>query len=146
MLHAPCAEPYPNVVVLNKSAVLHMNINAAKGIHDVHKTNLRPNVTIKMKPSGHFSLVSCCHSSSLGPLGIITRSPSGRFAGRSLVPEDILTYNQPSYGFEQENRQRSSRRLGASTDNGVAKARENLCWRFLSGKCHGFVVGLQWLG
>ncbi|PHT48546.1 T-complex protein 1 subunit zeta 2 [Capsicum baccatum] len=30
----------PNVAVLNKSAALHMNINAAKGLQDVLKTNL----------------------------------------------------------------------------------------------------------
>ena len=30
----------PNAEVLNKSVALHMNINAAKGLQDVHKTNL----------------------------------------------------------------------------------------------------------
>ena len=38
-----------NVEVLNKSAALHMNINAAKGLQDVLKTNLGP---IKMLVGG----------------------------------------------------------------------------------------------
>lgn len=38
----------PNAEVLNKSAALHMNINAAKGLQDVLKTNLGPKGTIKM--------------------------------------------------------------------------------------------------
>ncbi|CAA3004831.1 T-complex 1 subunit zeta, partial [Olea europaea subsp. europaea] len=37
----------PNAEVLNKSAALHMNINAAKGLQDVLKTNLGPKGTIK---------------------------------------------------------------------------------------------------
>lgn len=46
----------PNAEVLNKSAALHMNINAAKGLQDVLKTNLGPKGTIKM--SAHsFSLL-----------------------------------------------------------------------------------------
>ena len=32
----------PNAEVLNKSVALHMNINATKGLQDVHKTNLTP--------------------------------------------------------------------------------------------------------
>ncbi|KAK9114804.1 hypothetical protein Syun_021601 [Stephania yunnanensis] len=42
----------PNAEVLNKSAALHMNINAAKGLHDVLKTNLGPKGTIKMLVGG----------------------------------------------------------------------------------------------
>lgn len=38
----------PNAEVLNKSAALHMNINAAKGLQDVLKTNLGPKGTLKM--------------------------------------------------------------------------------------------------
>jgi T-complex protein 1 subunit zeta len=38
----------PNAEVLNKSAALHMNINAAKGLMDVLRTNLGPKGTIKM--------------------------------------------------------------------------------------------------
>ncbi|GAB2241383.1 hypothetical protein Droror1_Dr00018158 [Drosera rotundifolia] len=38
----------PNAEVLNKSAALHININAAKGLQDVLKTNLDPKGTIKM--------------------------------------------------------------------------------------------------
>lgn len=38
----------PNAEVLNKSHALHMNINAAKGLQDVLKTNLGPKGTIKM--------------------------------------------------------------------------------------------------
>lgn len=38
----------PNAEVLNKSAALHMTINAAKGLQDVLKTNLGPKGTIKM--------------------------------------------------------------------------------------------------
>lgn len=38
----------PNAEVLNKSGALHMNINAAKGLQDVLKTNLGPKGTIKM--------------------------------------------------------------------------------------------------
>ena len=38
----------PIAEVLNKSAALHMNINAAKGLQDVLKSNLGPKGTIKM--------------------------------------------------------------------------------------------------
>lgn len=38
----------PNAEVLNKSAALNMNINAAKGLQDVLKSNLGPKGTIKM--------------------------------------------------------------------------------------------------
>lgn len=38
----------PNAEVLNKSSALHMNINAAKGLQDVLKSNLGPKGTIKM--------------------------------------------------------------------------------------------------
>ena len=46
----------PNAEVLNKSAALYMNINAAKGLQDVLKTNLGPKGTIKM-----YVLVCICH-------------------------------------------------------------------------------------
>jgi len=46
----------PNAEVLNKSAALHMNINAAKGLQDVLKTNLGPKGTIKMSLSLSLSL------------------------------------------------------------------------------------------
>lgn len=42
----------PNAEVLNKSAALYMNINAAKGLQDVLKTNLGPKGTIKMLVGG----------------------------------------------------------------------------------------------
>ncbi|TKY64770.1 T-complex protein 1 subunit zeta 1 [Spatholobus suberectus] len=42
----------PNAEVLNKSTALHMNINAAKGLQDVLKTNLGPKGTIKMLVGG----------------------------------------------------------------------------------------------
>ncbi|KAB5561098.1 hypothetical protein DKX38_006055 [Salix brachista] len=42
----------PNAEVLNKSAALHMNINAAKGLQDVLKSNLGPKGTIKMLVGG----------------------------------------------------------------------------------------------
>ncbi|KAJ0977637.1 hypothetical protein J5N97_013111 [Dioscorea zingiberensis] len=42
----------PNAEVLNKSAALHMTINAAKGLQDVLKTNLGPKGTIKMLVGG----------------------------------------------------------------------------------------------
>jgi len=51
----------PNAEVLNKSAALHMNINAAKGLQDVLKTNLGPKGTIKMSLSLSLSLsLSVC--------------------------------------------------------------------------------------
>lgn len=42
----------PNAEVLNKSAALAMNINAAKGLQEVLKTNLGPKGTIKMLVGG----------------------------------------------------------------------------------------------
>uniref|UniRef100_A0A1J3J1Q7 T-complex protein 1 subunit zeta 1 n=1 Tax=Noccaea caerulescens TaxID=107243 RepID=A0A1J3J1Q7_NOCCA len=42
----------PNAEVLNKSAALHMTINAAKGLQDVLKSNLGPKGTIKMLVGG----------------------------------------------------------------------------------------------
>lgn len=38
--------------VMGKSAALFMNINAAKGLHEVMKTNLGPKGTIKMLVGG----------------------------------------------------------------------------------------------
>eukprot|EP00976_Prorocentrum_cordatum_P099374 1191809-Prorocentrum_minimum.AAC.4 len=42
----------PNAEVMGKSAALMMNINAAKGMYDVLKTNLGPKGTIKMLVGG----------------------------------------------------------------------------------------------
>ncbi|EFJ08216.1 hypothetical protein SELMODRAFT_161138 [Selaginella moellendorffii] len=42
----------PNAEVLNRSAALHMNINAAKGLQDVVCTNLGPKGTMKMLVGG----------------------------------------------------------------------------------------------
>ncbi|XP_057792452.1 T-complex protein 1 subunit zeta 1 [Salvia miltiorrhiza] len=42
----------PNAEVVNKSHALHMNINAAKGLQDVLKSNLGPKGTIKMLVGG----------------------------------------------------------------------------------------------
>ncbi|KAM3325382.1 putative LL-diaminopimelate aminotransferase, chloroplastic isoform X18 [Capsicum chacoense] len=42
----------PNAELLNKSAALRMNINAAKGLQDVLKTNFGPKGTIKMLVGG----------------------------------------------------------------------------------------------
>ena len=52
----------PNAEVLNKSAALHMNINAAKGLQDVLKSNLGPKGTIKMYI---YTSLSLCLSVSL---------------------------------------------------------------------------------
>lgn len=41
-----------NAEVMGKQAALFMNINAAKGLYDVMKTNLGPKGTIKMLVSG----------------------------------------------------------------------------------------------
>ena len=49
----------PNAEVLNKSAALHMNINAAKGLQDVLKSNLGPKGTIKMLAS-YYIIHSFC--------------------------------------------------------------------------------------
>jgi hypothetical protein len=42
----------PKAEVLGRSAALFMNINAAKGLYDVMKTNLGPKGTIKMLVGG----------------------------------------------------------------------------------------------
>jgi T-complex protein 1 subunit zeta len=42
----------PNAEIMNRSAALFMNINAAKGLYDVMKTNFGPKGTIKMLVSG----------------------------------------------------------------------------------------------
>lgn len=42
----------PNAEVMNKQAALFMNINAAKGLQDVMKSNLGPKGTIKMLVGG----------------------------------------------------------------------------------------------
>ena len=50
----------PNAESMDKAAALFMNINAAKGLQDVMRTNLGPRGTIKMLVDGaggtHFSL------------------------------------------------------------------------------------------
>jgi len=42
----------PNAETMGKSAALFMNINAAKGLHEVMKTNFGPKGTIKMLVGG----------------------------------------------------------------------------------------------
>jgi T-complex protein 1 subunit zeta len=42
----------PKAEVLGRGAALFMNINAAKGLYDVLKTNLGPKGTIKMLVGG----------------------------------------------------------------------------------------------
>lgn len=42
----------PNAEVMGRNAALFMNINAAKGLHEVMKTNFGPKGTIKMLVSG----------------------------------------------------------------------------------------------
>ena len=42
----------PKAEVMGRSAALFMNINAAKGLRDVMKTNLGPKGTIKMLVGG----------------------------------------------------------------------------------------------
>ncbi len=42
----------PNAESMDKAAALFMNINAAKGLQDVMKTNLGPRGTIKMLVDG----------------------------------------------------------------------------------------------
>lgn len=42
----------PNAETMGANAALFMNINAAKGLHDVMKTNLGPKGTIKMLVGG----------------------------------------------------------------------------------------------
>ena len=42
----------PNAELMNADAALFMNINAAKGLQDVMKTNLGPKGTIKMLVDG----------------------------------------------------------------------------------------------
>ena len=42
----------PNAEIMNKAAALFMNINAAKGLQDVMKSNLGPKGTIKMLVGG----------------------------------------------------------------------------------------------
>ena len=42
----------PNAEIMSKAAALFMNINAAKGLQDVMKSNLGPKGTIKMLVGG----------------------------------------------------------------------------------------------
>ena len=62
----------PNAESMDKAAALFMNINAAKGLQDVMKTNLGPRGTIKMLVDGAGGIqrivvvVSSSSSSSLG--------------------------------------------------------------------------------
>jgi T-complex protein 1 subunit zeta len=42
----------PNAELMNADAALFMNINAAKGLQDVMRTNLGPKGTIKMLVDG----------------------------------------------------------------------------------------------
>ena len=42
----------PNAEIMGKQAALFMNINAAKGLQDVMKSNLGPKGTIKMLVGG----------------------------------------------------------------------------------------------
>ena len=49
---APRTAPWLQAEVMGKGAALFMNINAAKGLHEVMKTNLGPKGTIKMLVGG----------------------------------------------------------------------------------------------
>ena len=51
----------PNAESMDKAAALFMNINAAKGLQDVMKTNLGPRGTIKMLVDGAGGIQRHCH-------------------------------------------------------------------------------------
>ena len=55
----------PKAEVMGRSAALFMNINAAKGLRDVMKTNLGPKGTIKMLVGGAGgNREACCSACS----------------------------------------------------------------------------------
>ena len=64
----------PNAESMDKAAALFMNINAAKGLQDVMKTNLGPRGTIKMLVDGAGGAL--LFLSFLSPLLSLSLSPS----------------------------------------------------------------------
>ena len=52
----------PNADVMGRTAALSMNIQAAKGMYEVLKTNLGPKGTIKMLVGGSGGAAVCRHA------------------------------------------------------------------------------------
>ena len=69
----------PNAELMNADAALFMNINAAKGLQDVMKTNLGPKATIKMlvDGAGGACVVVCVCSIARGRRGGTWRGGRG---------------------------------------------------------------------
>ncbi len=70
----------PNAETMGKSAALFMNINAAKGLHEVMKTNFGPKGTIKMLVGGaggkHIAWIipDDLHQGWAGPMQLLRRT------------------------------------------------------------------------
>lgn len=63
-----------NAELMGRNAALFMNINAAKGLQDVMKTNLGPKGTVKMLVggAGDLKLTKVCFSSHLRQHGVLS--------------------------------------------------------------------------
>ncbi|OIT00867.1 t-complex protein 1 subunit zeta 2 [Nicotiana attenuata] len=83
----------PNAEVLNKSATLHMNINAAKGLHDVLKTNLGLKGTIKMLVGGAGDIKLTKDGNTLLKEMQI-QNPTAIMIGRTPVAQDDIVYRE----------------------------------------------------
>ncbi|KAF3670804.1 LL-diaminopimelate aminotransferase, chloroplastic [Capsicum annuum] len=96
----------PNAELLNKSAALHMNINAAKGLQDVLKTNFGPKGTIKMNqnvsmPGKNSGIVRC-----------VATPPTEKTSYKTQVSRDEnLAKLQAGYLFPEIGRRRSAHML-----------------------------------
>ena len=98
----------PNAEVLNKSAALHMNINAAKGLQDVLKSNLGPKGTIKMyiytslslslSRSRSDSLWFCCRL--VGGAGDIKLTKDGNTLLKEMVTSLSLALSRKPWIFK----------------------------------------------
>jgi hypothetical protein len=81
----------PNAESMDKAAALFMNINAAKGLQDVMKTNLGPRGTIKMLVDGAGGALLFLSFLSLFSLSPSQRSRASFFFSFSLkrVVDDV---------------------------------------------------------
>eukprot|EP01026_Neomeris_dumetosa_P069963 TRINITY_DN69468_c0_g1_i4.p1 TRINITY_DN69468_c0_g1~~TRINITY_DN69468_c0_g1_i4.p1 ORF type:complete len:556 (-),score=65.64 TRINITY_DN69468_c0_g1_i4:180-1847(-) len=79
-----------NAEVLNRNAALFMNINAAKGLHDVMKTNLGPKGTIKMLVGGAGDIKLTKDGNVLLREMQIT-NPTAVMIARTAVAQDDIT-------------------------------------------------------
>lgn len=80
----------PNAETMGRSAALYMNINAAKGLHEVMKTNLGPKGTIKMLVDGAMQ-IKLTKDGNVLLREMQIQNPTAVMIARTAVAQDDVT-------------------------------------------------------